>query len=123
MGPKFSRCAYPQCQHRQPAQPGRQRQQETGLVGNASRHLPVVAWLRIKTGGANGFVATCPFRGNLRCKQDLLLIAREIPGAHMHKWLFSGAIFLLTASLTFCEAANAAEHLPADAPAKAGTVS
>jgi squalene-hopene/tetraprenyl-beta-curcumene cyclase len=41
----------------------------------------------------------------------------------MHKWLFSGAIFLLTASVVFREAANAAEHPPADAPAKAGTVS
>src|ERR1700730_12398431 len=46
----------------------------------------------------------------------LLLIAHEIFGAHMHKWLFSGAILLLTASLSFCEAANAAEHPPIDAP-------
>jgi len=41
----------------------------------------------------------------------------------MHKSLFFSATVLLAASFAFCEAANGAEHPPADAPAKAGTVS
>src|SRR5579859_2041324 len=41
----------------------------------------------------------------------------------MHKRLFFSATFLLAASFALCEAAYGAEHPPADAPAKAGTVS